>query len=467
MWAAVCRVMLVMLALASGPVTAAAATPPAASATGVVLLTLDGAVSPATADYVVRGIRRAAADSAGLVVLRMDTPGGLDKAMRSIIKEILASPVPVAVFVAPSGARAASAGTYLLYASHVAAMAPATNLGAATPVQIGVPGAPREEPGTGAKGKDKSDKAKAAPPRDASSEKAIQDAAAYIRGLAQLRGRNVDWAERAVREAVSLSAEEALKLKVVDLIAADVDDLLKRLDGRKVTVLGTERTLATAGAAVVELAPDWRSRLLAVIADPSVAIILLMIGFYGLIFEFMNPGMFVPGVAGGICLLLALFALQLLPVNYAGLGLILLGIAFIVAEVFLPSFGVLGIGGTAALVIGAIILIDTDVAPDYALSMPYVVGLGVVSSVLMFFVVTMALRARRQPLVSGREEMIGAQGVVLEDTQTEGRARVHGENWLIASRVPLTRGQRVRVTAMEGLTLQVEPDTSREEEGAS
>ena len=316
----------------------------------VAVLSLNGAVSPATADYVVRGIRHAVERNAALVVLKMDTPGGLDMAMRSIIKEILSSPVPVATFVAPGGARAASAGTYILYASHVAAMAPGTNLGAATPVAIGVPGQPAQprpsgNPDGDAKKKNDAERAGGTPakmPEDAMKAKLVNDAAAYIRGLAQLRGRNAEWAEQAVRQAVSLSAAEALQHKVIDVVAEDVPGLLKKIDGRKVAVQGAQRTLATAQATVVMLDPDWRSELLAVIANPGMALVLMMIGLYGLIFEFSNPGTVGPGVVGAICLMLAAFAFQLLPINYAGLGLILLGVAFIVAEAFLPSFGVLG-----------------------------------------------------------------------------------------------------------------------------
>ncbi len=446
-----------------------------ASPAPVVVLTLEGAVSPATADYVVRGIRKAADQNAGLVILRMDTPGGLDKAMRSIIKEILAAPLPVATFVAPGGARAASAGTYILYASHIAAMAPATNLGAATPVQIGIGGerGPQPKDKSAAEGKG----GKAAPAMDADKEalpggdamtrKQVHDAAAYIRGLAQLRGRNAEWAERAVREAVSLSATEAKKLKVIDVIAQDVPDLLTQLNGRKVTVQGVERTLDTSGAETIVLTPDWRNELLAVITDPSVALILMMIGVYGLFFEFANPGFVAPGVIGGISLLIALYAFQLLPVNYAGLALILLGLAFIVAEAFVPSFGALGIGGALALIIGAVILFDPDTAGNYRLPIPFIATFALASAGIVFATVTLALRARKRPVVSGREEMLGAAGEILDDLQTEGWARVHGETWRVVSRTPLARGQLVRVNRIDGLILSVEPQTRTIEGGAS
>jgi membrane-bound serine protease (ClpP class) len=384
-------------------------------------------------------------------VLRLDTPGGLDTSMRAIIRDILASPVPVAAWVGPSGARAASAGTFILYASHVAAMAPATNLGAASPVAIGGSsgGGDKSEPAAkGAKG------GGVPPPADTMMRKVTNDAAAYIRSLAQLRGRNADWGERAVREAVSLSAAEAKKLKVIDLVAESVPALLAALDGRAVQVAGEKRVLATRGAEVVSIEPDWRTQVLAVITNPSVAYLLVLVGIYALIFEFSNPGLILPGAIGAICILIAMYAFQLLPVNYAGLALLLLGIGFMVAELWVTSHGALAVGGLAAFVVGSLMLLDTDV-PQFELPTALIGGVSAASAAFLLFVVGMLLRSRRRRVVSGREELIGAPGEALEDIAGEGWARVHGERWRVRSRAPLRSGARLRVTAVNGLLLDV------------
>ncbi|HXH02152.1 MAG TPA: nodulation protein NfeD [Candidatus Competibacteraceae bacterium] len=410
---------------------------------------LTGTIGPAGSDFVVRSLAEAERRQATLVILRLDTPGGLDSAMRDIIRAILAAPMPVVGYVAPGGARAASAGTYILYACHVAAMAPATNLGAATPIRLGgIPAPPGgEEPGK---------KPEQAKPEDTLERKIVNDARAYLRSLAQLRGRNAEWAERAVTEAASLSAEDALKQGVIDLVARDEGELLKQLDGRTLKLGERTLTLATAGETVETLEPGWRTRVLAVITTPEVAYILMLIGIYGLIFELANPGGVLPGVLGGICLLLALFAFQVLPVNYAGLALIALGLAFFISEAFIPSYGILSIGGLVAFVAGSLILWQEE-APGFTVPMGLILGLAMASAAIVLTLGTMLARQRRRPVVSGREHLLGASGVAEEDFQGEGWVRVQGESWRARSDRPLRKGQGVRVAGRDGLCLHVEP----------
>lgn len=428
----------------------------------VVQLTIDGIIGPATDDYIERALITAHESGAELVVIRMDTPGGLDTAMRGIIKNITNSPVPVASYVAPIGARAASAGTYILYASHIAAMAPGTNLGAATPVQIGG----LSPPETSDKDKqDKNGKPTATTDGATMKKKAINDAVAYIRGLAQLHGRNEEWAEKAVREAASLPASDALKLNVIDIVASSVTDLLEQIDGRELIVQGEKTTLHTRGLPVEKLEPDWRSRFLSVITNPNIAYILMLIGIYGLILEFSNPGAIVPGTVGAISLVLALYAFQLLPVNYAGVGLIMLGVALMVGEAFEPSFGVLGIGGVIAFVIGSIILMDTEV-PGFGIDISVIVTFALLSALIFIIVVGMAIKARRRPVVSGLEELVGGEAVVIDDFDQKGTVSIHSETWQAFSSTPLHKGQQVKVTGIKGLILQVEPLKASTEEKA-
>lgn len=438
----------------------------------VVVLELDEVIGPASSDFVVRGIEDAEASAAKLVILRLNTPGGLDTSMRDIITKILASTVPIVTYVAPPGSRAASAGTYIMYAGHVAAMAPATNLGSATPVSMtpggfdgdNEPTAPdrgidADESGQPADTETSGDEAEADSPRPGSAlqRKVINDAIAYIKGLARLRGRNEQWAEAAVREAVNLTAEEALEQNVIDIVAKDVPDLLRQLDGRTVELQMGEVTLDDTESLMIEtVEPDWRTKLLAVITNPNVAYILVLLGVYGLFFELSNPGALFPGVLGAICLLVALYAFQVLPVNYAGLALLLLGIALMVGELFMPSFGVLGIGGGAAFLIGSLILIDTEVEA-FQLSMPLIITVTAVTALFVFTLISMALRQRKQPVVSGREQMLGSTGEATDAFTGTGTIRIHGESWSARSELPVRKGQRVKVLKLDGLTLVVEP----------
>jgi len=412
----------------------------------VIVLEINGAIGPATSDYIHRGFEKAAATHAALIVLRMDTPGGLDTSMREIIRDILASNVPVASLVAPSGARAASAGTYIMYASHIAAMVPGTNLGAATPVAIG--GGESAPAGDDKTGK-----------RDVGMhEKVVNDASAYIRGLALLRGRNAEWAEKAVREAASLTAEDALKEHVIDLIAPDLPHFLAAIDGRRVSLPSGERTLATRDAPVAEMLPDWRTQLLGAITNPNIAYLLMIFGAYALIFEFLHPGVIVPGIVGAICLLIAGYALSVLPVNLAGLALLGLGFGLMVAEFFTPGVMALGISGAVAFVIGSIMLFDTDVTmPEFRVAWPVIGTVSALSAAAFLTFFSLVLRVRRRPVVSGRERLIGSTGRVVDWSGTSGHVRAEGEIWRATATAPLAPGQTVRIAALDGITLRVEP----------
>jgi len=415
-----------------------------------------GVIGPASADFIVGALQPA--EGLEAVIIALDTPGGLDTSMRQIIKAILASPVPVVTWVHPEGARAASAGTFILYASHVAAMTPATNLGAASPVAVG------GMPGGGGKAEPPADGDKQAPDAaikpslggDTLARKATNDAIAYIRSLAELRGRDVDFAEAAVREAASLSAKAALERGVIEIIATDLPDLLRQLDGREVRLHDGVRTLNTADASIERIAPNWRHQVLAVLANPQLAVVLMMIGFYGLFVEFTSPGFGVPGVAGAICLLLALYALQMLPINWAGVALIAFGMLLMGAEVFMPSFGVLGIGGIISFILGGLFLMDRDV-PGFDVSLPFLGGVALAAAALIFLAGNLLVKSRKRPVASGRESLIGAAGFV--DMRDDGAlwAHVDGEWWQLRNPAGLSPGTAIRVVDLDGLTLSVTP----------
>ncbi|MDX1481167.1 MAG: nodulation protein NfeD [Woeseiaceae bacterium] len=460
------------------------ATAAAQSADKALLMDLKGALGVPTAEFIIDGIDRANDEGAGLVIIRMDTPGGLVEPMRDIVSAILGSNVPVATYVSPGGARADSAGTYILLASHVAAMAPTTHLGAATPVSLtgsdpgGEPGfdpmprAPAEPPAendddaagddTAAEEPTTDDESEAqdsSPPQAPSSameRKVLNDAIAYIRGLAELHGRNADWAEEAVRDAATLTATEALERNVIDLIANNEQELLAAIDGREVKINNAPASLATAELAIEELEPSWRIKFLSAIANPQVALLLLLVGVYGLLFEGYNPGAIVPGVVGVVCLLLAAYALQVLPVNYVGLALILVGLLLIVAEAFVPSFGALGLGGIVAFIVGSIIMFDSGI-PGFGISVTFVVTFAVISGLALLWLVTYLVKLRRRGAVSGRESIVGGIGRAMDDFTGEGRVWLEGEAWHAHSALPIRKDEDVLVIGMDGLTLIVKP----------
>ncbi len=445
-----------LVLLLAGALAWGAAPAPARPGRPVITLEIRGAIGVASVMQINAALDQARKEQAALVVMRLDTPGGLVASTREIIQAIIGSPIPVAVYVSPSGARAASAGTYIAYAAHVAAMAPGTHLGAATPIQLGAPGVPGPPPGQ----RDGDPAKKDAPKGDQSTmeRKVLNDAIAYLRTLAQLRGRNVEWAEKAVRDAATLTAEEAVKERVVDFLAGDLAELLDKADGRRVSVAGADYRLAIRGAKVIAVEPDWRVRALGVIADPNIAFILLLAGIYGLLFEFWSPGAVVPGVIGGISLLLALAALAVLPVNFAGLALVLLGIALMTVEALTPGIGALGIGGAVALVAGGVFLFDPQ-ATDTALRVawPVIAVAAAASAGFFLFALGYALRGRRRRVVSGSEEMIGMPGRVVAWDGLTGSVHVHGEDWGARAETPLAIGDAIRVVGREGLTLTVRP----------
>lgn len=427
-----------------------------AATSQVVELAIKDGIGVATAEYVISGVAHAEDIGAELVIITMDTPGGLMKPMRDIVQKILGSKVPVVTYVTPAGARADSAGTYILLASHIAAMTPTTHLGAATPVSLtGQDATPAPDSDTEDEEGEEDDESSPAP-GTAMERKVMNDAVSYIRSLAERYGRNADWAEKAVTEAATLTASEALEQNVIEFTADNRDELLQLIDGHEVEIDGEARTLATADAIVHLYEANWRIRLLEVISNPEIVLLLGLIGLYGLMYEGWNPGAIVPGVVGAICLLLAAYALQVLPVNYAGLALILMGIGLIIAEAYAPSFGALGLGGIAAFVFGSIMMFDSGI-PGFGISLTFVIGLALVFAALLFWLLGFALKLRQRGAVSGRESIVGGFATALETFSGDGKVWLEGEAWHAHSAVPISKDQQVVVRSIDGLILDIEP----------
>jgi len=427
-----------------------------ASAKEVWVIPVQGAIGPATSDYIDREFELAQQEDISLLILKMDTPGGLDSAMRSIIRNITSSTIPVATWVGPNGARAASAGTYILLASHIAAMANATNLGAATPVAIGISGpdsSPADEESPSSQAETKNSEQVSA--KTTLEKKAINDASAYIKGLAKLHGRNEEWAEKAVREAASIDAQTALAENVIDFIADDLEQLIALANGRQILLLGNQKKLLLDNISLIERVPDWRYTFLATITNPNIAYILLLIGIYGLLLEFYNPGGGLPGVLGGICLVLAMYAMQMLPINYAGLALILLGLLLLVGEAFSPSFGVLGLGGVVSFILGSIFLMDSEL-PEYQIAKPLILAVSLLSAAFILLMVALLLKVRRKKVTTGIDCLVGQVAIVKDDFEIgQGWVEVAGESWHASSVDPLLAGQKVKIQQVTGLNLVV------------